>query len=185
MNTLLNLRQEQILIELKENEVLTILQLAKQLDVSIMTIHRDLNRLAAAGKVQKLRGVARLATSDLADIPSNRCEQCGMRVPQRTAVSIHLTDGQKLSACCPHCGILLLAQHETAVSTLAREFLYGRMVNIHQSYFSINSDVQLCCLPNTICFSSEADARKFQLGFSGEVMDFKEAMTFHNQQHHQ
>jgi DeoR/GlpR family transcriptional regulator of sugar metabolism len=51
-------RQEQMLALLAENGAATVEELAAQLDVSVWTIRRDLNQLAARGALQRLHGRA-------------------------------------------------------------------------------------------------------------------------------
>ena len=55
-----HLRQEKLQKYIEENQIVTIRDLCNLLpDVSVMTIHRDLNALAAAGVIEKIRGGAR------------------------------------------------------------------------------------------------------------------------------
>jgi nitrous oxide reductase accessory protein NosL len=84
-------------------------------------------------------------------------------------------NGEKLCACCPHCGILLLQQMEDVGSALTPDFLHGRRLNVFQAWFVVGSDVRPCCLPSTLCFATEDDAEKFQRGFGGEVFDYDQA----------
>ncbi len=177
-------REESILMWLREESPLTIVQLAERFAVSTMTVHRDLDKLAAAKLVQKVHGGVKLAAATIQTVPTATiCKMCGMRVARRTSFSIHKRQGETYHACCPHCGMLLLQRCDDVDSALAREFLYGRMVNVHQAFFVIDSDITLCCMPSTICFASESDAARFQKGYGGQVMDFETAVTFLTDHH--
>jgi len=94
----------------------------------------------------------------------------------------------QLTACCPHCGLMLLSDITEVDSALARDYLYGRMVNVYQAYYLVASDVSLCCEPTVLCFAKLADAEKFSLGFGGHVMDFSQALSHltssHRHSHH-
>ena len=181
-----NRRQAQIVAWLQENDTLTIKELVARLNVSAMTVHRDLDKLAAAGLVQKVHGGAKLVTAEtgpgeMAVLPP--CVMCGTAVSPRTAFTITLDDGRKETACCAHCGILRLSQLDGVGSALTPDFIYGRMVNVFQAWFLVGSDVQLCCVPSTLCFARASDAQKFQQGFNGEVMDFTAVQQYLIQTH--
>lgn len=182
MKSLPSIRRQHIVNWLQEENALSIRELAKRLNVSSMTVHRDLDRLADEGLVEKIRGGARLAsvTAPLQE----RCELCQQQISRRTGVTIRLADGTSLKACCPHCGLLLLAHQDDVVAALARDFLYSRVVDMRSSFYVVDSAVQLCCLPSTICFGSREDARRFSLGFGGEVLDAAAAQSFHMHAHH-
>ena len=179
-------RQAKILELLEAQPTLSIQALSEQLNVSVMTIHRDLNRLEAIGKVRKVHGGVMQLETELATGSVQRplCAMCGSSGSDRTAFTLNLANGRQMHACCPHCGLLMLAQRRDVTSALAREFLYGRMVNVRQSHFVIGSSVRVCCTPSTICFESAVDATKFQHGFGGGVFDFEGAMAHTREGHH-
>ena len=187
MNTSIpNRRQAQIVAWLQENDTLTIKELAARLNVSAMTVHRDLDKLAATGLVQKVHGGVKLAARGVGmeqTAVSPSCIMCGTAVSPRTAFTITLDDGRKETACCAHCGILRLSQLDGVGSALTPDFIYGRMVNVFQAWFLVGSDVQLCCVPSALCFARANDAQKFQQGFHGEVMDFTAVQQYLIQSH--
>lgn len=186
-------RQAKIMAWLQTENRLTIRQLAAQLAVSGMTIHRDLDKLAAAGLVEKVHGGVVLRVPEkgggvetaVSAIPASPpCKLCGGAVRGRTGFVVMRQDGEKLSACCPHCGILLMQQVADVSSALAPDFLHGRRINVFQAYFVIGSEVRVCCLPSTLCFATQAEAEKFQRGFGGEVLDFADAEAHLRDCHH-
>ncbi len=171
-------RQAEIMRWLEEVDTLTIKQLVNKFEVSVMTIHRDLDHLQTGGKVQKVHGGVMLA-----QIGENRegtavCSLCNDKISAHTQFVITWEGGEQGTYCCPHCGLLALnGTAKTAVSGLASDFLYGRMINVYQASYIIDSDVQLCCIPSTICFATVTDAKKFQRGFGGQLMTYMTAST--------
>ncbi len=165
-------RQDQILQWLQEKGSLTIDQLVKQLSVSVMTIHRDLDTLVSKGLAVKVHGGVTLPErfGKPAHFPS--CALCGLPIQERTAFTIQLESGELIQACCPHCGFLLMAQHEGRgmVSALTKDFLYGRTTLAAQAVYVLESQVTLCCVPSVLSFASREDAAHFQKGFGGELI---------------
>jgi hypothetical protein len=186
-------RQAQIVAWLQTEKRLTIKQLATNLFVSKMTVHRDLDRLAAEGVVEKVHGGVVLCESEKGEreetavsssAAPDMCNLCGGAVMARTGFVVVRQDGEKLPACCPHCGILLMQQVADVSSALTPDFLHGRRINVFQAYFVVGSEVRVCCLPSTICFATRAEAEKFQRGFGGEVYDFAGAEAHLRDCHH-
>lgn len=172
-------RRVQIMEWLNEQESLAIDDLARQFGVSIMTIHRDIDRLVQEGGVRKVRGgVMRVEdTGEVAGWGSGQCAMCGKRPPRRTAWVITTEAGERLYACCAHCGLLELHHMNGARSALATDFLYGQMVNVYQASFVLGSAVTLCCVPSVLCFATRDNAERYQRGFGGEALDFEGAMA--------
>jgi len=178
-------RQAEIVSWLEEEQSLTIKQLVERFSVSSMTIHRDLARLQELGAVKKVHGGVVLVQAIENDVGKTAvCVMCKHKAPARTSFVVTWEGGEQATFCCPHCGLLALRRGKTAVSTLARDFLYGRMINVLQAHFLIGSDVQLCCIPGTICFATAVDAEKFQHGFGGELMNYTEAIVHLTASHH-
>ncbi len=175
MPSLPETRQRQILTYLRESETLTINELVDRLGVSPMTVHRDLNRLAEAGLVQKIHGGVTLPaeTSEIGSAP--RCAMCHQAIHPRAAFVTHCPTGEQQHACCPHCGLMLACEQTQPALSLTTDFLYGHMVNAHQAAFLIGSGVTLCCMPSVLTFGSRADAERFQQGFGGTLLDFAQA----------
>jgi Fe2+ or Zn2+ uptake regulation protein len=176
MSEIPSARRDQILEWLQESHVLTIEELVERMGVSTMTVHRDLDMLAKSGLAQKVHGGVRLAQPARASSTPS-CSLCQMTVTDRTAFVIHTNQGHVLDACCPHCGLLLLTETEGVVSALAKDFIYGRMVNCWQAAYVMEADIHLYCVPAVLCFASQADALRFQKGFGGSVMTFEQAQN--------
>lgn len=165
-------RQQQILEWLRAEGSLAIDVLAARLGVSAMTVHRDLDQLVNSGQVQKVYGAAEWVESK----PETRriCDLCHAEVPDRTLFTIQLKSGEQQHACCPHCGLMMM--DENVALALTPDFLYGRMVNVVQAFYVIDSRVHLCCVPSALCFTCIEDAQAFQHGFGGKVMSFESMM---------
>ncbi len=178
-------RQEQILGWLSESPSLSIDELVGRLGVSVMTIHRDLDQLARAGQVEKVHGgVIRADSRTRRTRALQVCRLCDAPVSERTQVIIQTAAAEPVYACCPHCGILLAVDTVQPTSILAKDFIYGRMVNAWTAYYLLNSSITLCCQPSYLCFSSRDDALNFQKGFGGQIATFDEARTQLEAEHH-
>ena len=186
MTELPTARQDLILRWLGETSSLSIDDLVSRLGVSVMTVHRDLDQLARTGQVEKVHGgVVRAEARPRHTRALQLCRLCDALVSERTQVIIQTSHDELLYACCPHCGILLLADIDQPISMLAKDFIYGRMVNARTASYLVNSDITLCCQPNYLCFASTQDALKFQNGFGGQIMTFAEAQTTLTAEHQQ
>ncbi|MGB0387371.1 MAG: DeoR family transcriptional regulator [Ardenticatenaceae bacterium] len=169
-------RQHYILQRLNEDGQVKVDQLATTLNVSEMTIHRDLNRLVKKGLARKVHGGAVLNSTPL--LLPEQCLICHKKGSERTPVIFHLGDGQQKRACCSHCGLLATRMlGEQIVSTLVTDFLYGRTINGVTAHYVIGSEVSLDCTPSVLAFERLKDAERFQLGFGGKVYKLGEALN--------
>jgi len=172
-------RQEQILRWLQDEQTLTIDDLIQRLDVSIMTVHRDVNALVKSGQAEKVHGGVTLPTVHTAPhaaLPV--CRLCGIAAPERTKFIISTQRGQQFFAGTAYCGILLMHQTPDVISAMAKDFLHGRMINARDAVYLIESEVALSCTPSTLVFATKEDAQKFQTGFEGQLMDFEQARDY-------
>jgi hypothetical protein len=175
-------RQQQIVEWLQTEGSLAIEALAARLGVSAMTVHRDLDQLASStGQVQKVYGAAEWVEARPAAAHRPVCEMCHAQAPDRTLFTMQLKSGGRRYACCPHCGLLMI--DDDVALALTPDFVYGRMVNVTQAVYVIDSRVHLCCVPSALCFTSIEDAQSFQHGFGGKVMTFEVMMKYLSQHH--
>ncbi len=165
-------RQGQILQWLQEKGSLSIDDLAGQLDVSVMTVHRDLDTLARNGLAVKVHGGVTLPDRSGKPAHHATCHLCDLPVHVRSAFTVQVESGEVFRACCPHCGFFLMSQLEGrgVVSALTKDFLYGRTMDAMRAVYVLDSQVTLCCVPGVLCFASREDATRFQTGFGGNVM---------------
>jgi len=171
-------RQRQILELLSARRMLTTQELARELGVSSMTVHRDLDKLADAGHLAKTHGGASLPSRIPNSVTPDLCAMCHRIVPQRTTVIIQDPQRGRLSACCPHCGLALIDLHHATDLMLVTDFLYCRMINAGEAIYLIGSEVSLCCTPGILAFASVDDAARFQRGFGGETMELMQAHSY-------
>lgn len=169
-------RQNTIIEMLAEHGSVQVDELVKALRVSKMTVHRDLDTLAAAGRLRKVHGGAALSDS----AHSEECTFCHGVIPpnSRSQVTLHMADGKHLHACCPHCGLLALTTAGAGAATvLVTDFLHGRVINARTATYVVNPALDVCCAPTTLAFHERADAERFQRGFGGEVLGLDKAIA--------
>lgn len=172
-----NARRAIILDWLREHKRAAIESLAAQFNVSAMTIHRDVAELVKSGQVQKVHGgVVWVETlPQTQPVIEGKCEMCGVPATRMPFI-MKEADGQTHTACCPHCGLMML-NHLPALSTiLTTDFLYGRTVSAKSAVYVVGSDVQMCCAPSVLSFTCVGDAEKFITGFGGKLMSYDEAL---------
>jgi DeoR family transcriptional regulator, copper-sensing transcriptional repressor len=169
-------RSQFILKELEDTGRVRVNDLSKTLNVSRMTIHRDISLLAEKGLLEKVFGGAVAVVQEPAG--NQGCVMCGMGNKERTAFVVNCADGSQLQACCPHCGIMVLAAREQAISAMAADFLHGRMINVRSAFFLVDPELSVCCTPTVLCFQRHDEVKKFQRGFGGEVMDLQQTQNY-------
>ncbi len=166
-------RRQKILQYLQERETLSIQELANRLSVSLMTVHRDLDALAAEGRIEKFRGgVRQISPASNED----RCALCGKRISQRTLFLLRLSNDEVKRACCAHCGLLLYTQMEGWALTM--DFLHDHVLSAGQAAYLVESELVTCCAPSVLTFASHQEAEKFRTGFGGRICSMQEAMDF-------
>ena len=163
-------RQHEILRLVNDKSYVSVEELRQTLGISQATAYREIQELSQMGLAAKVSGgVSRIEHT------STRCVQCNGETNSRTTFIIEQEDGKKLSACCSHCGMMALASNSEVKTAMTIDFVYGKMLNVSQAWYVLNSDVVLCCSPSILSFSNREDANRFTLGFGGEVMDFANA----------
>jgi hypothetical protein len=163
-------RQHEILKLVKETGYVSMEELRQILGVSQATAYREIQVLSQSGLAAKVSGgIGQIEHT------STRCIQCNGETSPRTTFIMEQEDGKQLSACCSHCGMMALANNSEVRTAMTIDFVYGRMLNVSQAWYVLNSDVTLCCSPSILSFSNHEDAIRFAKGFGGEVMDFANA----------
>lgn len=145
--------------------------------VSTMTIHRDLDHLAAEGLLRKVRGGA----VSIHSLPgaAEECPTCHGPAERRNSMVLHMEDGAHRRACCAHCGLLAMTDSPSQVaSALATDYLYGRMVNVRSASYVVAPQITVCCTPTVLAFENRADAERFRIGFGGQVMSIQDALAY-------
>ena len=149
-------RQREILKLVQEKKDLTIEELRQTLDISQATAYREIQELSQMGLVAKIPG----GITEVESSPT-RCVQCRGETNARTTFIIETKDGKKLSACCSHCGMMALSSNPNVSTAMTVDFVYGKMLNVSQAWYVLNSKVVLCCSPSILSFSSQEDAARF------------------------
>jgi DeoR family transcriptional regulator, copper-sensing transcriptional repressor len=169
-------RQQQLYELLQARQRISTEEIKKQFSISSATASRDIHALVAAGMATKASHGVRLAPPQETTFLETKCHYCGGTAKERTAFIIQMQDGTQRSACCCHCGLMALEQ-AGAQTALARDYLYGRMVNARQATYILGSRVSLCCEPSVLCFANREEAACFQLGFGGSLHPMDAAIS--------
>lgn len=168
-------REKKILELLKAQRSASIQELAEVFDVSNMTIHRDLNKLEQAGVIQKKHGGVTLAEKATSS-GELLCAMCNKPVSERTMFIVQLESGEKVPACCAHCGLMVQSQSSNVLQSFTVDYLHGYMVSANQAIYLIGSELNICCVPSVLSFGSQQEAEKFQMGFGGSLMNMTEVV---------
>jgi DeoR family transcriptional regulator, copper-sensing transcriptional repressor len=169
--------RQQKLVELLETQNhLSISSIQEHFGVSAATAYRDLHVLVFAGLAKKTSRGFKKASDPGNERIDEHCFYCGGTLNDRAEFVIQMRDGSQRRTCCAHCGLLAL-KHPGVQTALASDFLYGRMINVRQAIFIVESKVAPCCDPSVLCFANEEDAQHFQMGFEGQVCKLEEATS--------
>ena len=166
-------REKQILGLIKKKGSASIQELADELYVSTMTIHRDLNRMGEKGLIRKHHGSASLAGEERADAS---CAMCGKSIQGRKVFIIYLSNGEQKTTCCAHCGLMLLTITKGAWQSMTMDYLHGHMVSANEATYLIGCDLNVCCVPTILTFGSRQEAERFQTGFGGTLTSMDKAI---------
>jgi len=170
-------REKKILELLQKQGSASIQELVEAFGVSNMTIHRELNKLAEMGLIQKKHGGVSLVTQSPVE-DSNQCTMCNKPISERTVFIVQLKDGEQKRACCGHCGLMIQNQSKGALQSLTADYLHGHIISANQAVYILGSDLTVCCVPSVLSFGSKQDAEKFQRGFNGTLANMKEAIQY-------
>jgi hypothetical protein len=174
-------RRQHILNTLANQGSVQIDAISRDLGVSTMTVHRDLDQLERAGQLRKVRGGAiPVAGSKDQDVS---CVTCQGPSQERLRVILLHQNGQRQRACCPHCGLIAMATNSgNLTGALVTDFLYGHMVSAQEASYLVAPEITLCCTPTILAFETPVDAQCFQAGFGGQLMSLQSALQYLLQQ---
>ncbi|MFK9094520.1 DeoR family transcriptional regulator [Bacillus salipaludis] len=169
-------RRQQLLKRLKEEGALSIAEISRRLQVSEMTVYRDIKPLLEERVIIKTSGGISLAPISKTSV--NTCNYCLKELNSRHPVQIITNDLNVEQLCCPHCGLLRYKDIEKDVSQIiCRDFLQNSTISAKMAYYLMDTDFNLnCCQPQVLTFESLKQAEQFQKGFGGVVMRFEEAI---------
>jgi DeoR/GlpR family transcriptional regulator of sugar metabolism len=170
-------RQKQILDWLGKEGNLTITEISKRLNVSEMTVYRDIRPLVEEKKIHKTsRGIS---LAPISNVSSNSCTYCLKELNNRHPFQIITNDQKVEQLCCPHCGLLRYKDIEKEVSqVICRDFLQNTTISAKLAYFLLDTDFNFnCCQPQALAFESLKHAKQFQKGFGGNIYIFNEAIN--------
>jgi DeoR family transcriptional regulator, copper-sensing transcriptional repressor len=169
-------RQNQIVTWLNEEGTLSIAEISKRLNVSEMTVYRDIKPLLEENKINKTSGGVSLVS--MVNVSPNACTYCLKEMNNRHPMQI-ITNYQVVEQfCCPHCGLLRYKDIEKNVSQIiCRDFLQNTTISAKLAYFLLDADFNLnCCQPQVLTFDSLKYAEQFQKGFGGTIFRFEQAV---------
>lgn len=172
-------RRHRIFAHLQKHKSATIRQLASAFNVSEMTIHRDLQELSKQGNVQKVRGGALLKVESAWPAGAqNCCSLCRHPLRPHLAFTIVTDCGENLAYCCSHCALLAWPGIKNREAALAADMLTARTFNALQGWYVVGTKKAPCCKPGIFVFECREDAHCFAKGFSGQVMNFDDAVQW-------
>ena len=164
------------LIAAKQN--IKISELSEALEVSEMTIHRDLKPLVDEGSVIKTFGGVSLVQSEKKQHDINSCVVCSREIHSKLGYRIILPNNQVEMACCGHCGLMRQRQlGNEVVQSICQDFFKQTTLSAKLAWFVLDTSINMgCCQPQVLTFENKVHADKFIRGFGGIVASFDEAM---------
>ncbi|MBM7644126.1 hypothetical protein JOD45_000317 [Scopulibacillus daqui] len=171
-------RQKLIKKWISEEKNLKISELSKRLNVSEMTIHRDVQTLINEGIVVKTFGGISLSShgKEGERTVHDRCVYCNKDIDERLSVRLIKHDGEIEVACCAHCGLLRLIQAGGAVTQgICYDFLLNTTISVFSASYVLEPDLQVgCCCPQILTFGASDLAERFVRGFGGRCMNYEQ-----------
>lgn len=172
-------RQDKIKELIKARRNLKISEISEILNVSEMTVHRDIKPLIDEGVIMKTFGGITLVREVPGKSESiNECILCNCQINPRFAYKIILPENKIEEACCNHCGIIRHFQlGSSVIQALCSDFLTGTTVSSIVAWYVFDSTIKVgCCTPQILPFVEKEYADKFATAFGGKVMNFQDTM---------
>lgn len=171
-------RQKRIQELILQKQNMKISELSNLLNVSEMTIHRDIKPLIDQGIVIKTFGGITVANEKKPKVVSDEeCIYCGRITNKRLAYRIFLSNNRTEVTCCAHCGLLRHHQlGDDAVQAICHDFLKHTTISAPLAWYVMDTSIEIgCCQPQVLSFEMEEHAKKFTKGFGGSVYNFQDA----------
>ena len=164
------------LIQKRQN--IKISELSHILNVSEMTIHRDLKSLVDEGIILKTFGGISLVNNDINTQNENLCVVCSRTIHSKLGYRIILSNNNIEMACCGHCGLIRERQlGNKVVQSICQDFFRQTTLSAKLAWFVFDTSIDLgCCQPQVLTFERKDHADKFIKGFDGIIASFDTAL---------
>lgn len=172
-------RQNLIQSLITEKKHIKISDLSDKLDVSEMTIHRDLKPLIEQGIVFKtFGGITYNPKSTEQPNSSGMCTYCNRTVHEKMAYRLIQTNNHIEVACCAHCGLLRHQQlGDKVIQAICHDFFRQTTISALRAWYVMDTSIDIgCCQPQVLTFEWKDHAKRFIHGFGGSFYSFSEAM---------
>ncbi|WP_099157850.1 DeoR family transcriptional regulator [Virgibacillus ndiopensis] len=172
-------RQNRIKEMIQEKENMKIAELSKELDVSEMTVHRDLKPLIDDGIIVKTFGGISLVQERSNKVSnSEECVFCSRKINERMAYRLILQNNKIEMACCAHCGLLRHRQlGDDVIQAICPDFFKQTTISAKLAWYVMDTSLHIgCCHPQVLTFEWKEHADNFVKGFNGNVYSFSEAI---------
>lgn len=166
------IRHQKIIQLITQHQGMSVAELRAALQVSAMTLHRDLSSLESRGLLRRVHGGVVIRGSD--ENAAEICAHCGKTVSSRTRMLLFGKNGEKALACCAHCGMGLMRLDSSLSAGLGVDFIHETVIDIPHAYFLVEPQVRVCCEPTILVFARQEDAERMQKGFGGKMMKYAE-----------
>ncbi len=170
-------RQRKILALLDKETGLSAGELAGRLQVSRMTVHRDLQSLYRQDLLLRIRGGAVAKGNPRSGLESY-CTTCDRPVVPHQRSEFILEDGSSIVTCCAVCALRRVSHDNYEGDLLVGDQISGRMIPVDDAFFLVNSLASPCCQPSMLSFACEEEIALFQAGFGGSIARLNEALEF-------
>lgn len=172
-------RQKQIKELIQTKKMLKISELSDLLNVSEMTIYRDIKPLIEDDIIIKTsRGISLAEKSPQAIQDLNNCVYCHKPNQSKLVYRLILPNDKIETACCAHCGLLRHRQlGEEVVHAMCYDFFMNTTISASLTFYVMDTTLNVaCCQPQVLTFEDREHAEKFVAGFGGNIYGFKDAM---------
>lgn len=172
-------RQNQIKVLLQKKKMIKVSELSELLNVSEMTIYRDIKPLVDEGFITKTsRGISLNEKPSKTALDQHNCVYCHKPNSSQLVYRLILTNNVIETACCAHCGLLRYHQlGDSVVHAICHDFLMNTTISASSAYYVMGTTLNVaCCQPQVLTFEDSRNAKKFVAGFGGEIYGFKDAM---------